>query len=353
MKIKLAILESDKNYLDRIVSVFSTKYADSLQIYSFTDAEIAVSTLATEKIDVLIAGDIFDIDFSKLPKRCSFAYLVDSADIDTLNERAAICKFQKAEMIYKQILSLYSENVGTVSGIVSGDGKSKIVIFCSPSGGTGSSTMAAACATHFASLNQKTLYLNLEALGSSDEFFSADGQFDMSDIIFALKSKKTNLALKLESCVKRDQSGVYFYSRPKIALDMLELSAKETIQLITEINAIGVYENIVIDTDFVLGGEIFDLYNLAHSVLWVDDGSEISNSKTVRAYTALATMEQGMETQVTNKISIIYNKFSNKNCKPIENTEIRNIGGAPRYDHANSYQVISQISGMEIFDKIF
>ena len=34
MKIKLAILEEDKGYLNRIVSVFNTKYSDKFEIYS-------------------------------------------------------------------------------------------------------------------------------------------------------------------------------------------------------------------------------------------------------------------------------------------------------------------------------
>lgn len=352
MKIKLAILEKDINYLNRIVSVFSTKYADNLQMYSFTDVEIAISALSTEKIDIFVANDAFEIDFSRLPKRCGFAYFVDSLDIETFNEKMAICKFQKAEMIYKQILSLYSENVGAVSGVTSGNSKTKVVVFCAPSGGAGSSSMAAACATHFALLNQETLYLNLEVLGSADEFFSAEGQFDMSDIIFALKSKKTNLPLKLESCVKRDQSGVYFYSRPKVALDMLELSIKEKVQLITEITSAGLYDVVVIDMDFVLNRDIFEIYNLANSIVWVDDGSEISNDKTMRAYSALLIMEEGLECQVSNKLSVVYNKYSNKMCRTIDDENIRNIGGAPRYDNANSYQVISQLSGMEVFDRI-
>lgn len=37
MKIKLAILDKDTAYLQRIVSVFNNKYADKLEIYSFTD----------------------------------------------------------------------------------------------------------------------------------------------------------------------------------------------------------------------------------------------------------------------------------------------------------------------------
>lgn len=353
MKIKLAILERDINYLNKIVSVFSTKYADKFQIFSFTNLELAMLALSTEKIDIFVANDVFEIDFSRVPKRCGFAYFVDSPDIEMFNEKMAICKFQKAEIIYKQILSLYSENTGAVSSVILGDSKTKIVVFCAPSGGVGSSSMAAACATHLASLGQKTLYLNLEVLGSADEFFYAEGQFDMSDIIFALKSKKTNLPLKLESCVKRDQSGVYFYSRTKVALDMLELSIKEKVQLITEINTIGLYDNIVIDMDFVLNREVFDVYDIANSIVWVGDGSEISNDKTMRAYSALMIMEEGLEYQVSNKLSVIYNKYSNKICKPIDDESIRNIGGAPRYDHANSYQVISQLSGMEIFDKIF
>ena len=109
MKIKLAILEKDKSYLSRIVSVFGTKYSEKFEIYSFTDPEVALLTLNSAKIDVLLAGDTFDIDVTKLPNRCAFAYLVDSVGIDMLNNQRAICKFQKADLIYKQILSIYAE----------------------------------------------------------------------------------------------------------------------------------------------------------------------------------------------------------------------------------------------------
>lgn len=70
--------------------------------------------------------------------------------------------------------------------------------------------MAAACASYYAAKGEKTLYLNFEKFGSADAFFSAEGQFDMSDIIFALKSRKANLSMKMESCVKQDRRGVYF-----------------------------------------------------------------------------------------------------------------------------------------------
>ena len=115
MKIKLAILENDRNYLTRVVTVFNTKYADKFEIYSFTDATIALSTLDSNRIDVFVANESFDIDVTALPKRCGFAYFVDSADVDTVKDQRAICKFQKIDLIYKQILSLYAEKANNIS----------------------------------------------------------------------------------------------------------------------------------------------------------------------------------------------------------------------------------------------
>lgn len=352
MKIKLAILEMDKNYLNRIVTSFGAKYAEELEIYSFTDREVALSTLEKTKIDVFIASDSFDIDVTKLPKRCGFAYFADSVDISTINNQRAICKFQKADLIYKQILSVYSEKAGSISGVKEGDGSSRVILFASPCGGVGTSSMAAACAMHFAAQGAKTLYLNMEKFGSSDVFFKAEGQFDMSDVIFALKSKKANLSIKLESCVKQAQSGVCFYSPTKVALDILELNSEDLMRLVSELKLAGAYDYIIIDTDFELNKNRFELCREAAAVVWVSDGSEMSNTKTVRAFEALNIMEQNAEYPIAERLFLVYNKFSNKTGQTIGDIGLVNIGGAPRYEHAGVEQVIAQLASMNMFDKL-
>lgn len=352
MRIKLAILEREQSYLNRIVTAFSTKYADKFEIYSFTDVDIAISTIESARIDVLVASDAFNIDITSIPHRCGFAYFVDSVDVDHINDQRAICKFQKADLIYKQILSIYSEKAGSVSGLKLGDESAKLFAFCPVSGGAGASSMAVAAAIHFASKGKKTLYLNLEKLGSSDVFFSGEGQFDMSDIVFALKSKKTNLPLKLESCVKQDENGVYFYSQTKLALDMHELSVEDILRLISELKLTGSYDYIIVDSDFGLEPNILKILRQMHAVVWVGDGSETSNSKLYRAYNALSILEQNEDSPLTNRLCLVYNKFSNKTGKTLENLNIKNIGGAPRYEHATAAQVVEQLSKMELFEKI-
>lgn len=352
MKIKLAILESDQSYLNRIVTAFSTRYDDKLQIYSFTNPETAFGVLDSEKIDVLIANDSFDIDVTLLPKRCAFAYFVDSKDIEIHNDQRAICKFQKAEMIYKQILSLYSENAGNITGLKMNDESCKVIVFTSPSGGVGTSTMAASCARYYAATGKRTVYLNLEPFSSPDTFFSADGQFNMSDLIFALKSKKANLAMKLESCVKQDPSGVYFFSQTNLALDMLELNSEEKIRLISELKFTDSYDYIIVDVDFALSKDYMNIYKQANAIVWVGDGSECSNIKIFRAFNALRTMEEGAEVTIANRIALIYNKFSNKTSKVLTDLDIKDLGGAPRYEHATVSQVLEHLSQLKEFGKI-
>ena len=352
MKIKLAILEKDQNYLSRIVSIFGTKYAEHFQIYSFTDPDVAFSTLESAKIEVLVASDAFEIDVDQLPKRCGFAYFVDSSDVEMLDGQRAICKFQKAELIYKQILSIYSENAGNVSGLRFGADKGKLIFFQPASGGVGASSMAAACAVRFAAKGKKTLYLNLERFGSSDAFFEAEGQFDMSDIIFALKSKKANMAMKLESCVKQAENGVFFYSQSKIALDMMELNSEDVVKLISELQFHADYDYIIVDADFSIDKEDLKIYRKAHAVVWVGDGSEIANRKLFRAFHALNTMEQNEDSPIPNRMVLAYNKFSNKTCKTLNELGIKNIGGAPRFEHATVAQILEQLAAKDMFDAI-
>ena len=77
MRIKLAILESDGVYLDRMVSVFNVKYGDKLEIYSFTDRIAALEALKTTKIDVFLADESFEAKGGELPSDCGFGYLVE------------------------------------------------------------------------------------------------------------------------------------------------------------------------------------------------------------------------------------------------------------------------------------
>ena len=350
MKIRLAILEKDENYLSRIVGTFNNRFSERLIIYSFTDLDTALESLEKEKIDIFIASEEYKIDTEVIPKDCGFAYFVESSSLESLYDQRIICKYQKAELIYKEILGIYAEiSSSSKTHRIEQEGVSEVIVFMPVSGGVGCSTMAASCAIALARKGKKVLYLNLEQTGSSSLYFQAEGQFDLNDIIYSIKSRRSNLALKLESSVKKDTTGVAFYQTPKIALDIASLTEEDLQQLIQELAVASSYEYIIIDTDFSFDSRSMEIINQSRNVVLVSDGSEVANCKLQRTIEALKAMNENSNKAMLSKFMLLYNKFSSKTGKTIE-VGLKSLGGAPRYEGATIKQLTDRLSTLRVFD---
>ncbi|MBD5528070.1 MAG: chromosome partitioning protein ParA [Lachnospiraceae bacterium] len=352
MRIRLAILEKDAVYLSRLESVFNVKYTDKLEIYSFTDKDIAVQSLRDKRIDVFLANETFEIGQTELPPNCGFAYLVDTADIDTIRDAVAVCKFQKAELIYRQVLGLFSEKAAVMTGVYrEGDG-SKVLAFVSAAGGTGNSVAAAGCAMHFAQKGKKALYLNLEKFGSADVFFRAEGTAGLGDVIYAIKSRKGNLAMKLESAVKHDVSGVFFYSPAKLALDIAELNAEEIQQIIGALKMSGGYDYIILDLDFSMDKNMLKIFDECNTIVFVADGSPVSNVKLERGVASLNVLEQQTDRKILMRCGILYNRFSSHTSQKARIGELREFGGISRFEGFDIPRLLQQIKAQPVFDAL-
>ncbi len=347
MKIKLAILENDSGYLRRVVNMFNNKFAEELEIHSFTDEDTAIECLEEKKIDVFLANSNFRIDFSKIPKRCGFAYLVENLDISLYDNHKAICKFQKGELIYKQILSIYSEHIPNITGIqTSENGAMKTIAFCSPCGGVGTSTVAAACALALNNAGHRVLYLNTEVYGDADTFFNCDGQFDFSDVIYAVKSNKTNRAMKLQSTVKKDQSGISFYSSVKVPLDMMDMKTADYLTLQSELKALGCYDYVIIDMDMPKRQSSYEFLQQCNAIVLVTDDSNISKNKINKAIYSIKVIDEQSDFAILPRMWLIRNKTSVGDA--VQN-EIRLLGAFPVYQTVSPAQMAKQLSLSESF----
>ena len=63
-------------------------------------------------------------------------------------------------------------------------------------------------------------------------------------------------------------------------------------------------------------------------------------------------LDETSNNNIFDRCVLIYNKFSNKSSTDVCINELRNIGGAPRFDHAGTQDVITQLSNLNFFDKI-
>ena len=145
---------------------------------------------------------------------------------------------------------------------------------------------------------------------------------------------------------------MFFYSSTKQALDMLELTEDEISRLISELQITGSYDYIIVDIDFNMSEGFVKLLEIFHSIVIIGTGSEISNCKIFRLYSSLVIKENMDNSQLLNRVGLLYNKFSNKTSKTISGIDIKNIGGIPRFDHATDIQVVEQISKIAALDNI-
>lgn len=355
VRVKLAILHSDPTYLNRLSSALEAKYRNRLLLHSFTSLEKALEALGPEKIDVFLADDVFEIDTEALPEKCGFAYLVDSPELDTLRGRPAVCQFQRTELLYKNVLNIFSEALGDASVRNLYSDRGKVIIFSSPCGGSGTSTLAAACTAYFALTGKQSLYLNLEDFGSADTYFSGEGVADMSDVVYAVKRRRGSLPIKLESYARRDSSNACYFSTAKMALDMLELNAADRQELVSVLVESGGYDYVIVDMPFDLHKESRELFQKAHALVWVSDGTAVANQKTARAYEALRVLEQGGAAPLADRVCLLLNKIPTGMESELPALGMPVVGAVAKIRHQMNESITSLLAdspAASVFDAI-
>ena len=308
IKIKVGLIDSDKIYSKRFTKLMSERHGSQIEIFSFTDPEKAFGSVEKNGINIVIASGDSTPDADGFSGRCEFAYFTDSSEIDTLNGRKTIFRYQSADSLYRALIGLYSEKVKDSVSYRTGEGKTRISLFVPEREGAGASTAAAAMAEYSALSGKKTLFLNLRQFGGTEELFTAPGDATFTDVIFALKSRKANLTLKLESIVRKSPEGVCFFGNCRNPLDSTELDSEELATLIDELSGSCGYERIVIVSDFFISEKLSVLLGKADDVIIVSGDSPLSQQRILQKQAVIDGLEKREMTGLKEKLKILFNK---------------------------------------------
>lgn len=352
MKIKVAVLDSDLEFLNRLTKIFQQKYADRISLSIFSNEDTLYQNQRNNPADIVLLEQTMKTAADKMPDKAAVGYLSGMPDADMIDGIPAICKYQKAEELYRMMLNLYAEKASDIKLRAKKAGDIKVVLFTSVQGGCGTSTAAAAYALRRVSV-KKVFYLNLEKFGDSNLYFQGEGNLSFSDIIYSLKSRKGNLAIKLESVTRTDPSGVDFLHTCKNAYDMSELTDEEAGILIQEIMQSGKYEEIVID----ISGDMTERMSMlmkdyADKIVYVADGSRTGNGKFERFCETVRVIEQRQNAEILDKTCLLYNRFSSRNGVQLTEAAVPVLGGLHRVEGLNERELAEEIAGKDIMERI-
>lgn len=353
MKFKVGIVDTDKLYLERIVQWFSNGYSDKLEIFSFTNEKSFEEALQNIQFDMVLVSNGISISREMIPLKTGFAYLVSQNDIDMIGDIPVIRKFQSAEMLYKQMVGLYAsnENIHVIKKNTRGN-LCKVITITSASGGVGTSTIAVSSAKYFARQNKKVLLLNFEKNESQTVFMGkGDMQTSFSDVIYLLKSNKSNIALRMESLIQKDASGIFYFNSCRNILDRMEMDAECIKSLVEEVCMFGDYDYVVIDSEFNFDESSFFLAEYSDSVIVVADGTQIGCSKLKRFFKTLQIVDTQKEMHILPKFSLIYNRFSSKTGQQEPDVTFPIMGGTPKYESISEKEISEQIAKLPFWEK--
>lgn len=352
MKIRVAFLDQNQDYIERISTALNFKWKGQFEIYLFNETETAMDALSKYGIHVLLSGEEFEIDKKKLPERCSFAWFTENSGTETFRGSRAVFRYQKIENIAAEITGLYSEKIEKERVIKTESGKhARITLFLSCGGGTGASTCAAACCVYWSRLRQKVLYLDLETVGS-ERFFHGDGHGNLSDVVYLVKNGGVNLRLKVMQHVRQDkETGVFHFERAGYASDVRELTGEELTLLVSSLASGGQFDRIVLDVCADMSELFLVGVRISDRVVFVGDGSEISNDKLDYLFRSMEYIEKRDEKMLLNDPCVLYNRFASRTGRKQSPQELREIGGIPRFE-GTSGEIFRQISELPLFERL-
>ncbi|MEY8338313.1 AAA family ATPase [Lachnospiraceae bacterium 62-35] len=354
MRIQLALGEQDTRYMNTLLAFLERNYMEQVEVRAFSTPELLKEFLKSNTVDIVLLDEEFGMTPDEVPGEARTAWLVNDNERTEIDGVRTVSKFRKPELLYKDILALYAERGKGGGGYAKSNTNCQLILFQGFSGGTGASTMSAAASRYLASCGEKVLYLNLETTGNSASFFKGEGNYNFEDVIYALKSKRVDLGLKLESTVRRDASGVYYFAPCKMAISMLEMTDDDIMQILSTLKNVSDYTKVIIDMEFALTDRYIQVMDYADQIVIVNDGTDIANSKVIRTMKTLEIIEEQKQVRILDHIAMIYNKFSSsKSSNTLPPALLPVLGTFPPVKHALVNEIIQIILTKQgLFEKL-
>lgn len=317
MWIKAVCCTKDTGYAKRLARFLDKEYGNKIELNLCSSLESVFDILGQYKIDIVLFGDEFSRDILPHLKDipCTCAFLTEQARESVPGAEtqhfhlAQIEKFQRGDEIYKEILDAYSAG-GNVKRLRAG-GKDRedlaVYVFTSADGGCGTSTVARAFAQKHAAY-EKVMYLDFGLFTTIQVLDGSANVHGMDEIIFALKSRRNILPLKLMSAVACTEERFYTFGSCSNGLDLLELNAEDVRTLISGLCALGEYQKVVVDIGTAVSYKEIEWMKSADVIVYVMEESDIGRQKYEKFRNLLENAERKEQMRFAKKIRLFRNK---------------------------------------------
>ena len=305
MKIRVVLADTDESYISHFMKAIKLFFANEIDLVAFSQPDSLQKYIDTNVFDVLLQA----VTFPEVTIiRGMRIFLVNTKGIKKIEGTPALCKYQKVDHIYKDILNILAEEKSDITYSGSNDMRTKVIGFTAAAGGTGKTTVALSYARMLASKGFSVLYLPLESFSPLNIYFHDEEDLTMSNVLFAVKCKKGNLQLKVESALRQVYGGVYYLAPPKNPMEITEINEGEWKELFDAVKNMGKFHAIVLDLPDLLNGVTRSILKNVWKLILVTDEKEVTIAKTQLMLDCYRQFDFAQKTDICGKMVMVQNR---------------------------------------------
>lgn len=291
-QIRLLIADRDTMYLEKLSAYLQRNKYTQFSIELFTIPEKFMDWVNKgEKADLLLISSSFLSDLPAGPGPDNTVILRDSPESLLPDGYRSINKYQPADNLMKELISLFADRLPAGSRKSEGSGNIHLVLY-----GDGSDiyTPLAQTLAVIKAGNKPSFYINLDEFPNTDDYFSGSNTKGLSEMLYYIKARKENLSLKAEACTSRDSNrGVDFMKGHKNPDDVAKMDASECESLISSVRERGCYDDIIISRAFRKDEILTALLSMASKIYitFSDYNSSVSRMAKISEYMSMLAQE--------------------------------------------------------------
>ncbi len=278
MNISIAIADSNKNYLERLVE--GLQEYEELSVSVFTNARLLEQAMENKRFDVVLFDP--DIDDNKLylgnTKLAICLYSDEARNTALYADNCKIIKYQRISKLYKEIVKEYADKAG-YSLEKDNSQNARIIAMYSPIGGSGKTTLALALGTKFALTGKNVLIISLEQMESAIAYGVSSEDGEGVTMLLEALGESTNFELKLKSLVKTMANNVSYLEGFDRVVDYNTVTKEEMEGVITKIKKVGNYDAVVIDMGCTIDAIGQVVFSVADTIVVVEKSGELAARK--------------------------------------------------------------------------
>lgn len=305
MKIRVVLADTDECYISHFMKAIKLFFPNEIDLVAFSQLDSLQKYIDTNVFDVLLLS----VTFPEVKTiRGMRIYLVNTKGIKKIEGTPAFCKYQKIDYIYKSILNTLAEEKRDITYSEGSDMMTKVIGFTAAAGGTGKTTVALSYSRMLAAKGFSVLYLPLECFSPLNIYFHDEGDLTMSNVLFAVKCKKGNLQLKIESALRQVYGGVYYLAPPKNPMEITEMNEEEWKELLGAVKSMGKFHAVVMDLPDMLNGITQSVLKSVEKLILVTDEKDVTIAKTQILLDCYRQLDIAQKTNICGKMMAVQNR---------------------------------------------